>query len=88
MLQRAGLAEAGIVVALEEHECDGGRCPECGRGVELRTCAECGESAWVLDCEHRMRPAWLQRGRRDGSQRGRVFCGDCADVLPEKIASA
>jgi len=52
--------------------------------VTLWTCCECGTSAWVIDCTHRLTPSWLRRGRRDGSERTRVFCGECADVLPPR----
>ena len=66
---------------VEELENEGGSCPICRTRVALWTCSECGLSAWVIECAHR-RPAWLRRGRRDGSARGRIFCGECADVLP------
>jgi hypothetical protein len=75
----------GMVVgeaSFEEFENEGGSCPSCWTQVALWTCSECGTSAWVIDCAHRRTPAWLRRGRRDGSARARVFCGDCADVLP------
>lgn len=69
--------------AVEPFEDEGGSCPACGRAVELWTCSECGLSAWVIDCAHRVAPAWLRRGRSDGTARARVFCVECADVLPE-----
>ena len=73
----------GLVVAsFAECENEGGRCPECSRGVELWTCSECGMSSWVIDCVHRSEPSWLRRGRSDGTARARVFCGECGDVLP------
>ncbi len=75
----------GMVVvetSFEELENEGGSCPSCGRRVELWTCSECGMSAWVIACAHRRTPTWLRRGRRDGSAPARVFCGECADVLP------
>ena len=68
--------------SFERFENEGGTCPECGRGAELRTCSECGTSAWVIDCAHRWAPAWLRNGRSDGSAAKRIFCGECADVLP------
>jgi hypothetical protein len=71
-------------VSFEKFENDGGSCPECRRSVELRTCSECGTSAWVIECAHRSHPVWLRRGRSDGTARSRIFCGDCADVLPPK----
>ena len=74
----------GSVRRFDVFEAEGGRCPICARGVELGTCCECGTSAWVIDCAHRRTPSWLRRGRRDGSERARVFCGDCADVLPAR----
>jgi hypothetical protein len=72
----------GAEVSFEELESEGGRCPECRQPVALWTCSECGTSAWVIDCAHRRAPAWLRRGRSDGSTRARIFCGECADVLP------
>jgi len=80
------MLQVGVVeeASFEQFENEGGRCPACGHGVELWTCSECGTSAWVIDCSHRRAPAWLRRGRRDGSARARIFCGDCADVLPPK----
>ncbi len=66
----------------EWFEDEGGSCPECGRGVELWTCSECGVSAWVIDCRHPRGRRWLRRGRSDGSAAARVFCVECADVLP------
>src|SRR5205085_1888961 len=68
-------------VSFERFENEGGSCPECSRGAELWTCSECGTSAWVIDCADRRGPAWLRRGRSDGSASKRVFCGECADVL-------
>lgn len=68
--------------SFERFENEGGRCPGCDRGVELWTCSECGMSAWVIDCVHRRGPTWLRRGRSDGTAPARVFCGECADVLP------
>ncbi len=67
---------------VEELENEGGSCPLCRTRVALWTCSECGTSAWVIECAHRRAPAWLRRGRRDGSARTRFFCGECADVLP------
>jgi ribosomal protein S27AE len=79
----------GRVASFEQFESEGGSCPECGRSVELWTCSECGLSAWVIDCtEHRQLPAWLRRGRSDGTARKRVFCGECADVLPARALPA
>jgi hypothetical protein len=80
MLQVAGTVDGD---SFDEFENEGGRCPTCNHRVELWTCSECGMSAWVIDCAHR-RPGWLRRGRQDGSARGRIFCGECADVLPER----
>lgn len=74
----------GAGTFVEELENEGGSCPTCRTVVALWTCCECGTSAWVIDCAHRRAPAWLRRGRRDGSQRAHVFCGDCADVLPAR----
>ena len=72
----------GRVASFEKFENEGGSCPGCGRGAELWTCSECGTSAWVIDCTHRWKPAWLRHGRSDGTATKRVFCGECADVLP------
>lgn len=69
---------------LEAFEHEGGSCPDCAQAVELWTCSECGTSAWVIDCAHRRQPSWLRRGRSDGSSTGRVFCAECADVLPPR----
>ena len=82
------LHAGGRGASFEELENEGGRCPDCGHGVALWTCCECGTSAWVIDCAHRLVPAWLQRGRRDGSAASRIFCGDCADVLPSPALPA
>jgi hypothetical protein len=80
MLQGMVVEAGGSFV--EELENEGGSCPVCRTRVALWTCCECGISAWVIDCAHRRWPAWLRRGRRDGSARAHVFCGECADVLP------
>ena len=76
------------VASFEAFEDEGGSCPSCGQGVELWTCSECGVSAWVIDCSHRTAPAWLRRGRSDGTARGRAFCAECADVLPARALQA
>ncbi len=68
----------------DSFEREGGSCPGCGRGVELWTCSECGTSAWVIDCRHRNGAVWLRRGRVDGSAPQRIFCIECADVLPPR----
>jgi len=63
----------------EEHE--RGVCPHCGAPARLRTCWECSESAWIIDCAHFPQPRPIAAGRADGSDAGRMFCADCADVL-------
>jgi hypothetical protein len=73
---------------IEELENEGGSCPLCRTRVALWTCSECGTSAWVIECSHRRGSSWLRRGRHDGTERSRIFCGDCADVLPATAASA
>ena len=73
---------AGEASFFDELESEGGRCPTCKTVVQLWTCSECGTSAWVIDCSHRRGPAWLRRGRSDGTAAGRIFCVECADVLP------
>ena len=79
MLQGLGV---GVEASFDELENEGGSCPSCYQRVALWTCSECGTSAWVLECAHRRAPAWLRRGRRDGSACARICCGECADVLP------
>jgi hypothetical protein len=87
MLQGLVVAQSrGVLV--EDRENEGGSCPTCSTSVTLWTCCECGTSTWVIDCAHRLTPSWLRRGRRDGSERARIFCGDCADVLPPREARA
>ena len=84
-----GLVEASFDgLEIDELENEGGRCPACRTRVVLWTCCECGMSAWVIDCAHRRRPAWLRRGRRDGSESARIFCGECADVLAQSSLPA
>lgn len=65
---------------VEDREVEGGACPLCHREARLMTCWECCESAWTIDCEHRGRRE-MGRGRTDGSETHRVFCGECAEVL-------
>jgi hypothetical protein len=36
---------------------------------------------WVVDCVHRLEPPPVGRGRRDGSESHRWFCGDCDTPL-------
>jgi hypothetical protein len=76
------------IASFERFEHDGGSCPECGRHVELWTCAECGTSAWTIDCAHRRGARWLRRGRSDGSAGATIFCAECADVLPPAAGRA
>ncbi|HEY2746684.1 MAG TPA: hypothetical protein VGL86_18770 [Polyangia bacterium] len=77
-----GVESSFAGLEFEELENEGGSCPVCRTRAALWTCSECGTSAWVIDCAHRRAPAWLRRGRRDGSARARFFCGECADVMP------
>ena len=81
MLNVGGGGRRGVT-PFERFENEGGKCPDCSRGAELWTCSECGTSAWVIECAHRLAPAWLRRGRSDGTAHKRIFCGECADVLP------
>jgi hypothetical protein len=86
MLQQGMVGvEASFV---EDVENEGGSCPVCRTRVQLWTCSECGTSAWVIDCAHRRTPSWLRRGRSDGSVPTRMFCGECADVLPPRPLAA
>jgi hypothetical protein len=80
MLQ--GLAMVAEEASFEEFENEGGSCPACHTPVALWTCSECGTSAWMIDCAHRRAPAWLRRGRSDGTAAARIFCVECGDVLP------
>jgi hypothetical protein len=73
---------------VDELENEGGSCPTCRTRVQLLTCSECGTSAWVIDCKHRRGPAWLRRGRSDGTAATRIFCVECADVLPPRALPA
>jgi hypothetical protein len=79
---------AGDARRFERFEAEGGSCPACNRRVELWTCSECGTSSWVIDCEHRVAPFGLRRGRADGTARARCFCFGCAQVLPERRAAS
>ena len=74
--------------SFEDFENEGGSCPTCQTRVALWTCSECGTSAWMIDCAHREAPAWLRRGRSDGSAAARIFCVECADVLPPRALTA
>jgi len=85
MLQGMVGVEASFVDELEN---EGGSCPTCRTRVQLWTCSECGTSAWVIDCGHRRVAAWLRRGRSDGTAAGRIFCVECADVLPARALPA
>jgi hypothetical protein len=73
---------------LERFEHEGGSCPACARSAELWTCCECNTSEWVIDCAHRLARFGLRHGRTDGTARGRVFCSECALVLPERVLPA
>jgi hypothetical protein len=69
---------------VEDVEVEGGACPFCGTPARLMTCWECCDSAWVIECVHRAHPRPLQRGRADGTDRHRIFCGECAETLTEE----
>ena len=63
----------------EEHE--RGRWPPSAAPAQWGTWWECSESAWIIDCAHFPQPRPIAAGRADGSDAGRMFCADCADVL-------
>lgn len=69
------------VADLCDYEREGGACPTCGRRARLLTCWECCETAWVIDCSHRTDRPPVRAGRADDSDRHRLFCVDCAEVL-------
>jgi hypothetical protein len=58
---------------MDQHEIEGGKCPECGTPARLRTCSVCGGTpAWLIDCGHYAQPRPISAGPD-----GKDYCDEC-----------
>jgi hypothetical protein len=74
-----------LFAELSDEDREGGSCPVCASRARLMTCWECCDSSWVVGCGHRADPPPMRFGRQDGTDPGRVFCSECAEVLVEPL---
>jgi hypothetical protein len=57
----------------EEHEIEGGCCPECGEPAKLLACEDCDRQEWTIDCGHMDQPRPLAV-----DPDGHVRCDGCS----------